>query len=86
MSTIVNLESKEPNKEEIQKILKQNLLKLFSQVKKGCKRKICYNTLCANNAICKNSKNILTNFNFSLSTSQRSANIQKFNTSKRRNE
>ena len=48
--------SKEPNKNEIQKILKQNLLKLYSQIKKGCKRKICHNILCANNFICKNSK------------------------------
>ena len=61
MKTIEKLESKEPNKEEIQKILKQNLLKLFSQVKKGCKRKICYNTLCANNFMCKYSKNIFFN-------------------------
>ena len=58
MKTIEKLESKEPNKEEIQKILKQNLLKLFSQVKKGRKRKISYNTLCANNLMCKYSKNI----------------------------
>ena len=63
MTTIEKLEYKEPNKEEIQKILKQNLLKLFTQVKKGCKRKICYNTLCANNFMCKYSKYIfLTNF------------------------
>lgn len=55
MSTIEKLESREPNKEEIQKILKQNLLKLFSQIKKGCKRKNCYNILCANNSYCKNS-------------------------------
>jgi len=54
METIAKLESKEPNKEEIKKILKQNLIKLFSQVKNGCKRKICYNLLCANNYICKN--------------------------------
>lgn len=58
MSTIAKIESKEPNKEEIQKILKQNLLKLFSQIKKGCKRKICYNTLCANNYMCKYSNYI----------------------------
>lgn len=56
MKTIEKLEEKEPNKEEIQKILKQNLLKLFAQVKKGCKRKICYNLFCANNFMCKNSR------------------------------
>ena len=59
MKTITQIEEKEPNKEEIQKILKQNILKLFAQVKKGCKRNICYNTLCANNLICKNSNYIL---------------------------
>ena len=58
MTTPIKLESKEPNKEEIQKILKQNLLKIFSQIKKGCMRKICYNMLCANNFMCKYSKNI----------------------------
>lgn len=58
MKTITKLEEKEPNKEEIQKILKQNILKLFAQVK-GCKRNICYNTLCANNLICKSSNYIL---------------------------
>ena len=62
MKTIEKLEEKEPNKEEIQKILKQNLLKLFGQVKKGCKRKICYNLLCANNYMCKNSKFIFLTF------------------------
>jgi len=39
MKTIEKLEEKEPNKEEIQKILKQNLLKLFAQVKKAVKEK-----------------------------------------------
>ena len=55
MTTPIKLESKEPDKAEIQKILKQNLLKIFSQIKKGCMRKICYNMLCANNIVCKNS-------------------------------
>ena len=55
MTTPIRIESKEPDKEEIQKILKKNLLKLFSQIKNGCCRKICYNMLCANNYICKNS-------------------------------
>ena len=53
MSDITNIEKKEPNKTEIKKILKQNILKLFSQIKKGCRRDICYNTLCANNYLCK---------------------------------
>ena len=47
MTTPIKLESKEPDKAEIQKILKQ--------IKKGCSRKICYNLLCVNNIICKNS-------------------------------
>ena len=55
MTTPIKLESKEPDKAEIQKILKQNLLKIFSQIKKGCSRKICYNLLCVSNIICKNS-------------------------------
>ena len=59
MKEIEKMEKKEPNKEEIQKILKQNILKLFSQIKKGCGRKNCYNTLCANNILCKNSKYLI---------------------------
>ena len=59
MKEMKEIERKEPNKEEIQKILKQNILKLFAQIKKGCKRNICYNIYCANNIICKNSKYIL---------------------------
>lgn len=53
MNSLKPLESKEPDKAEIHKILKQNLLKLFNQVKKGCSRKYCYNILCANNTLCK---------------------------------
>ena len=49
-------EKKEPNKEEIQKILKQNILKIFNQIKKGCSREICYNIYCGKNLICKKSK------------------------------
>ena len=59
MKEIEKIEKKEPNKEEIQKILKQNILKLFSQIKKGYKKKNCYNTLCANNILCKNSKYLI---------------------------
>jgi hypothetical protein len=49
-------ELKEPNKAEIQKILKQNILKNFNQIKNGCSRNICYNIYCAKNLICKQSK------------------------------
>ena len=59
MKEIEKIEKKEPNKEEIQKILKQNILKLFSQIKKEKKKKNCYNTLCANNILCKNSKYLI---------------------------
>ena len=62
MKAITKIEKKEPNKEEIQKKLKQNILKLFAQVKKGCGRNICYNTLCANNLLCKNSNYIFNYF------------------------
>lgn len=57
MSSNLKLEeSKEPNKAEIQKILKQNILKNFNQIKNGCSRNICYNIYCAKNLICKKSK------------------------------
>lgn len=46
---------KEPNKAEIQKILKENILKIFTQIKKGCSRKVCYNIYCGKNLICKKS-------------------------------
>ena len=55
MSKTIQIESKEPNKEEIQKILMQNILKIFNQVKKGCSHKICYNIFCFNNLLCKDS-------------------------------
>ena len=48
-------ETKEPNKEEIQKILKKNILEIFNQIKKGCQRKVCYNIYCGKNLICKKS-------------------------------
>jgi len=56
MATITQLESKEPNKEEIEKILKQNVIKIFNQIKKGCSNAICPNIYCYNNIICQNSK------------------------------
>ena len=80
MKTIEKLESKEPNKEEIQKILKQNLLKIFSQIKKGCMRKICYNMLCANNIVCKNS-----NYFFYIFPFYRNSNIKRRKYSKKFN-
>ena len=54
-------EEKETNKEEIQRILKQNILKIFNQIKKGCSRKICYNIYCAKNLICKKSNSHIYN-------------------------
>ena len=56
MSSNIPIESKEPNKEEIKNILKQNTLKIFNQIKKGCSHKTCYNIYCSNNLICKSSK------------------------------
>jgi hypothetical protein len=56
MSSNQPIESKEPNKEEIKNILKQNTIKIFNQIKNGCKHKTCYNIYCSNNLICKNSK------------------------------
>ena len=56
MSSNIRVESKEPNKEEIGKILKQNILKIYNQIKKGCSHKKCYNIYCFNNLICKKSK------------------------------
>jgi hypothetical protein len=54
MSSNINIEeSKAPNKEEIQKVLKKNILKIFNQIKKGCSRKVCYNIYCAKNLLCK---------------------------------
>ena len=48
-------EPKEPNKEEIQKKLKENILKIYKQIKNGCCRKICYNMFCGKNLLCKKS-------------------------------
>ena len=55
MSSKITVEAKEPNKEEIQKVLKQNIIKIFNQIKTGCKRNVCYNVYCFNNSICKDS-------------------------------
>ena len=64
MSSIKVEEKKEPNKEEIQKILKQNILKIFNQIKKGCSRQICYNIYCRKNLFCKHSKSYIYNIYF----------------------
>ena len=58
MSSITQIEAKEANKEEIQKILKQNIIKIFNQIKKGCSRKVCYNIYCFNNLLYKDSNYI----------------------------
>ena len=58
MSSIAQVEPKDANKEEIQKILKQNIIKIFNQIKKGCSRKVCYNIYCFNNLLCKDSNYI----------------------------
>ena len=49
-------EKKDQSKEKIQKILKENILKIFNQIKKGCCRNICFNIFCHKNLICKKSK------------------------------
>lgn len=59
MSSITQIEPKEANKEEIQKILKQNIIKIFNQIKKGCSKKVCYNIYCFNNLLCKDSNYII---------------------------
>ena len=58
MSSNIHIESKESNKEEIQKILKQNLIKIFNQIKKGCSRKVYYSIYCFNNLLYKDSNYI----------------------------
>ena len=83
MTSFQPLQPKEPNKAEIQKILKQNLLILFNQVKKGCSRKYCYNILCANNSLCKKSKLLfLILLLYRIQITIGSTNIQGFNTIK----
>ena len=52
-------EKSEINKDEIQKTLKSNILKIFNQIKTGCSRDICFNIFCAKNLLCKKS-----NYNF----------------------
>ena len=55
LSKIEIKETKEPNKEETQKILKKNIIEIFNQIKKGCSRKVCYNIYCGKNLVCKKS-------------------------------
>lgn len=42
-------------KTQIEKQLKENILKIFNQIKTGCQRKICYNVYCHKNLICSES-------------------------------
>ena len=56
-STIEKVASKEPNKEELQKILKENILKIYKQISSDCcPRKFCYNIFCSKNLLCTQSK------------------------------
>ena len=48
-------DKEELNKDEIQKALKSNIIKIFNQIKKGCCRNICFNIFCAKNLLCKKS-------------------------------
>ena len=48
-------DKEELNKDEIQKALKSNILKIFNQIKKGCSRNICFNIFCAKNLLCQKS-------------------------------
>lgn len=41
----INIENKK-SKEDIQKKLKEDITKFFSQLKNGCFRKNCYNSYC----------------------------------------
>ena len=44
----INIENSNQNKEEIEKKLKQDITKFYSQIKNGCFRKNCYNPYCKN--------------------------------------
>ena len=48
-------DKEELNKDEIQKALKSNIIKIFNQIKKGCSRNICFNIFCAKNLLCQKS-------------------------------
>ena len=48
-------DKEELNKDEIQKALKTNIIKIFNQIKKGCSRNICFNIFCAKNLLCQKS-------------------------------
>lgn len=56
MSKIVEIESKEPDRAEIQKQLKLSIIPIYKQITTGCFRNICYNVYCAKNPLCKESK------------------------------
>jgi hypothetical protein len=59
MSDNAIVQPKEPNKKEIENILKQNILKIYNQIKNGCSKSICYNIYCRKNLIGKKSNYIL---------------------------
>lgn len=44
------------NKIELKEKLKENILIIYNQIKKGCEREICYNIYCKNNLFCQLSK------------------------------
>ena len=48
-------DKEELNKDEIQKALKTNIIKIFNRIKKGCSRNICFNIFCAKNLLCQKS-------------------------------
>lgn len=50
-----------PTREEIEKNLKENIIKIFNQVQKGCSRPKCYNIYCAKNIFCQERKLIIYN-------------------------
>ena len=44
------------NKIELKEKLKENIIIINNQIKKGCEREICYNIYCKNNLFCQLSK------------------------------
>ena len=45
--------NKEIKQNKIHDNIKNRILTIYQQIKKGCYRKICYNIYCNNNLICK---------------------------------
>ena len=50
---INKMTNKEIKHNKIQDSIKNEILTIYQQIKKGCNRKICYNIYCSNNLICK---------------------------------